>query len=124
MNSTKVIDIFTHPKFDDILKKLRENISEREKRMEAGSGPPTYFDRFLDARFESIDKTFKSIDRRFDRIEKDISEIRSDIRGLRWWFVGTAIAMLGIVATLLVGYASLQNIWIQRYLEIVQSIPK
>jgi hypothetical protein len=106
-----VIELPEKKIYDIIEKLVRERIP-----METG-GTPTYFDRFLDERF-------KSIDQRFDRLEKDVSEIKSDVRGLRWWFVGTAIAMLGIVSALLIGYASLQNVWIQRYLEIVHSLPK
>jgi len=90
---------------------------DTSKRLRQGGGdlPPidTYFEKYIDARINSIDGRLdahlSSIDNRFQRIEEDIREIRTEIKGVKYWIIGTALAIIGIFIGLFTYHAQIMQ---------------
>ena len=84
-------------------------------RQAGGNLPPidTYFDKYIDARINSIDGKLdahlSSIDNRFHRIEEDIREIRTEVKGIKYWVIGTALAIIGIFIGLFTYHAQVMQ---------------
>lgn len=93
----------------------------------------THFEKYLDARFESIDakinhideklNTFQTnVDTRFNRMDGDIKEIRSDIKGLRSWYIGTSLVIVGILIGLITYHAQVMQSQMAFFADYVKTV--
>ena len=91
-------------------------------------GSNNMFNKYLDARFESIDQ-------RFSRVENDIGELKSDVKALdkritsenqktRTVTITTGIGILLGFAAIIYSVVTLQTMWLHKFLDIVAKIPK
>lgn len=94
----------------------------------AGGEPPmeSDFEKYLEARFTNIDEKLSShlanIDQRFDRIENDIREIRGEVKSLVYWFIGTALVIIGIFIGLFTYHAQVIQSQMQVFSDYVKAV--
>ena len=87
---------------------------------QCGGGPPSYFDKYLDARFQSIEENVSEIKRGTLDTKEDIGTLRSEVhaegKSLRLWLIGTLIALFLGMGGIVLGITQLQHMWFQQYL--------
>ena len=83
-------------------------------------------DKYIEARFSNIedklDIHLTQVDQRFQRMESDVKEIKREVTGLKFWFVGTAIAIIAIFITLFTYHAQVMQSQMQVFSEYVKSV--
>jgi len=93
-----------------------------------GGEPPmeSDFEKYLEARFANIDEKLSghlaNIDQRFDRMEYDIREIRGELKTLLYWFIGTAIVIIGIFIGLFTYHAQVMQSQMQVFSDYVKAV--
>ena len=115
----------------------------------SGGEPPmdSNYEKYLEARFANIDEKISghlaNIDHRFDSIEYDIKEVRGEIREVRgeirgvhgeirgvhselktllYWFIGTALVIIGIFIGLFTYHAQVIQSQMQVFSDYVKAV--
>lgn len=90
---------------------------------QTATGQDNYLDKYLEVKFDSIDRSIKHIDQKVEhidqKVDKVITEIKADNKTTRWWVVGTGITVLLGLAAILLTFIQIQNSWMQQVFSFV-----
>lgn len=82
-----------------------------------GGDPPmnTHFEKYLDTRFAHIEADVTEI-------RSDLRDIRSEVRGLKFWYVGTTLVVMGLIIALFTYHTQVMQSQFQVFSEYVKAV--
>ena len=121
---------FTKESLEEDVRRIIKETIQKDNNMNSETIP---LDKYLDARFASIegkiDGHIAAIDQRFAHIEEDMKEIRtdvrdirSDIKGLRSWYIGTSLVIIGILVGLITYHAQVMQSQMSVFADYVKAV--
>ncbi len=96
--------------------KLVEKVDSHSKKMDDHLEHNRHMMEMFAQRNQTTDERLNSME---GRIDGRLSSIDGRINNIRWWFVGSVIAIILGFAGSIFGLAQLQNSWIQQYIDLI-----
>jgi chromosome segregation ATPase len=70
------------------------------------------------------EKTKIEIKAEIAEIKSNVAEIKRDNKATRWWVIGTGVAVVFGIATILLAFAQIQTFWMQQVISFALKVAK